>query len=682
MIELKERMKVRKAKSEAKKKGSQPISLSTIDIPEIQFAPDLLSTIQAASKPKPKKASVSFGNIEYSGYDKATLDADIARDQKNAAIAALNAKTAHDYLLGRGNASFVSDEEYAKWYPYLSDENKIAAEYKYNGKPGKTGVVSQEAEAAAQQRHAKAAFKNAQYQFAIAAQNGLMSSKKDLKQNEDARSDSQGEYNKEKAAKFVENQIKQNEDLQNYLQYNNISADDLLNQMESTYAEHINHGNTVTGIAHQNKARKEETERQQLKALTDDMHTAQNNFLAGAGNLAFGTPSNILWSSINNRLYAFNQATGSNLGGADHWIGMDELVSRGIGAPTYASDVVFKNGTSGNKFVDFLVDTAGDPWAWTGFAATRGAAKGANAGIRLVAPTAENLGKQTGRGLINETATKAMPTLAEGVVPKMSRSVTREAAQNSAKLQKALTNLKAAQKSGNKARIREAQQHYDRIMAAEKKTAIITSSTHPTATNMVTERGNYPRGQETHIDVTAKPGGMDYVPGQLETTVYPGIGTRLPSFDMQEYGAWPEYKRRKAPEFEQTIRYTRNWGDDCVTEAFRNPVLSTGADGNVYTTGPCGKKYLYSFDPNFKGNVHAVNPNIGVTGQATPATHYAFGDTFVNTHIPSEVYSLPINTLSERYAIPTNSDGSQNTPTYRFGMRKQGGILNYMDYIR
>lgn len=126
-----------------------------IQMPQVSItqAPTWEDINKALIKPIPgqRGASVSFGSIQTT-KDQSERDADIA--QYNAKIVANNAKTAHDYLLGHGNATFVSPEEYAKWYQHLTPEDKLLAEYKYNGKPGATGIVSTKAEAKAKEHNA------------------------------------------------------------------------------------------------------------------------------------------------------------------------------------------------------------------------------------------------------------------------------------------------------------------------------------------------------------------------------------------------------------------------------------------------------------------------------------------------------------------------------------------------
>lgn len=137
------------------KKSTEQQRPLEIQIPEITIAqaPTWEDINRQLIKPIPgqRKASVSFGPLQTT-EDQSERDADIAR--YNAEVAAKNAKIAHDYLLGQGNATFVSPEEYAKWYQYLSPEDKLLAEYKYNGKPGQTGQVNAEAETAAKKHNA------------------------------------------------------------------------------------------------------------------------------------------------------------------------------------------------------------------------------------------------------------------------------------------------------------------------------------------------------------------------------------------------------------------------------------------------------------------------------------------------------------------------------------------------
>ena len=203
---------------------------------------------------------------------------------------------------------------------------------------------------------------------------------------------------------------------------------------------------------------------------------------------------------------------------------------------------------------------------------------------------------------------------------------------------------------------------------------IVTETTNyvPKVAKKITERGNWPRGQQ----ITTMYGIPEYLGEVTKTVKVPTVIGGMPgfSFTPQAGAGMPPkitYQNTPLPEYQEQIQYVKDWGDDCVQKAFREAAARGAKEGEIISA--CGKSYVYKKDPNFTGRVTPVNPNpleVGGTNDpiVTEVTHNV-------DYIPEAVKNLRIP--SGHSAVVTNDYPLYHTPTYQMGQK----TLNYNDYV-
>lgn len=193
----------------------------------------------------------------------------------------------------------------------------------------------------------------------------------------------------------------------------------------------------------------------------------------------------------------------------------------------------------------------------------------------------------------------------------------------------------------------------------------------PKQTFKLTSKGNYPRGQQ----LATYYGVPKYLGDMSRTITYPTMVGGIPGVSFIPGAAGsptqavftPEY----LPEYQEQVKYIKDWGDDCVQEAFRQAAARGAKEGEIIT-GPCGKSYIYTKDPNFTGRITVVNPNqLTAGGTNNP----------IITEVTNNIDEVPESVVKMRIpaeyrAIVTDNHNISTTPTYHIGKR----TLNYFNY--